>query len=208
MVKQLCIFWMSVTKTMFFSCIIIKRCLPRHELVKLVLCVVLGVLLLVLLGFLLLGLLQGRRTRLAGGEGSFSRRPTNPPVSFQRYQLLHVVLRCTWIFLEFLQNTLTSGNDHSSLSGMCARHQTGVWRVPSCPLLEENLSKPCMKNICRAMPVLNTDLLNMYYKKKTSGNDLGSPSISAKFAGEALPEKPPRPAGHPVRAGLGERAEA
>jgi len=43
---------------------------------------------------------------------------------------------------------------------MCARHQTGVWKVPSCPLLEE----------------------------KRSGNYLGFPTIPAKF-GEISVEK-------------------
>ena len=43
-----------------------------------------------------------------------------------------------WSFLNFFLRericvSLTSGNYHPSLSGMCARHQTGVWRVPSCP---------------------------------------------------------------------------
>ena len=77
-----------------------------------------------------------------------------------------------WSFLNFFFSrericvSLTSGNYHSSLSGMCARHQTGVWRVPSCPLLEEKLPKPWIKNTYRALPALKTDDLNMYYKNE------------------------------------------
>ena len=82
------------------------------------------------------------------------------------YRFSQNLIKISWTNAKSSGNTLSSGNYHSSLSGMCARHQTGVWRVPSCPLLEEKLSKPWMKNIFRAVPVLNTDFLNMYYKNE------------------------------------------
>ena len=88
------------------------------------------------------------------------------------YVFLLILKNCkiTSKFLERMDisgNTLTSGNYHSSLSGMCARHQTGVWSVPSCPSPEEKRSKPWMKNTYRALPALKINgLFDVHYKNE------------------------------------------
>ena len=108
----------------------------------------------------------GQCTNYNSTEGRSHFRPACLPTIFS-YRFSQNLLKILWKNAEISGNTLSSGNYHSSLSGMCARHQTGVWSVPSCPSPEEKRSKPWMKNTYRAFPALKINgLFDVHYKNE------------------------------------------